>query len=319
MQQVAWFTFWGQPFHCKTTLSQVSPVFFWLASLFERGLCSAALAFKLGRLVPAIVYLSLVDPKSEPLVSHPWCSVLLLEFVKEQSFHIVAFHRLKDINAPSPGGLERTPTKDFVFLYGKCALIRKHLSGVIRANRFARFARIGWFARIGNSSDSGEAGDSRYKHRAFNCEWFVRMIRANRYARIALRIARATKGSTFATKCGAGPLSHWGLTSFRFSTIGEITTCVLLKFSSYKMRACMNSRLFATGRMYFKQRASETLEAQIPPFKVQISSFMVRIWPWRSRPYPQSLEDRRLKGIRHRGAPNKCPPSHFSPHANARE
>ena len=27
------------------------------------------------------------------------------------------------------------------------------LSGVIRANRFARFARIGWFARIGSSSD----------------------------------------------------------------------------------------------------------------------------------------------------------------------
>ena len=31
------------------------------------------------------------------------------------------------------------------------------VSGVIRANRFARFARIGWFARIGNSSDSGES------------------------------------------------------------------------------------------------------------------------------------------------------------------
>ena len=31
------------------------------------------------------------------------------------------------------------------------------LSGVIRANRFARFARIGWFARIGNSNDSGES------------------------------------------------------------------------------------------------------------------------------------------------------------------
>ena len=31
------------------------------------------------------------------------------------------------------------------------------LSGVIRANRLARFARTGWFARIGNSSDSGES------------------------------------------------------------------------------------------------------------------------------------------------------------------
>ena len=30
------------------------------------------------------------------------------------------------------------------------------LSGVIRANRFARFVRIGWFARIGNSSESCE-------------------------------------------------------------------------------------------------------------------------------------------------------------------
>ena len=35
-----------------------------------------------------------------------------------------------------------------------------HLSGVIRPNRFARFARIGWFARIGNSSDSGESPES---------------------------------------------------------------------------------------------------------------------------------------------------------------
>ena len=34
---------------------------------------------------------------------------------------------------------------------------KDRLSGVIRANRFARFARIGWFARIGNSSDSGES------------------------------------------------------------------------------------------------------------------------------------------------------------------
>ena len=31
------------------------------------------------------------------------------------------------------------------------------LSGVIRANRFARFARIGWFARIGTSSDACES------------------------------------------------------------------------------------------------------------------------------------------------------------------
>ena len=54
------------------------------------------------------------------------------------------------------------------------------LSGVIRANRFARFARIGWFARIGNSSDSCEsawraikigvsiANDSRESIRAAN-------------------------------------------------------------------------------------------------------------------------------------------------------
>ena len=38
-----------------------------------------------------------------------------------------------------------------------CGSLFGVLSGVIRANRFARFARIGWLARIGNSSDSCES------------------------------------------------------------------------------------------------------------------------------------------------------------------
>ena len=54
------------------------------------------------------------------------------------------------------------------------------LSGVIRANRFARFVRIGRFARIGNSSDSCESA------------WCAIKIGVS-ITRIALRIARATK------------------------------------------------------------------------------------------------------------------------------
>ena len=79
--------------------------------------------------------------------------------------------------------------------HGRCELLAilrltpkrfaSSLSGVIRANGFARFARIGWLARIGNSNDSGDsAWCAIYKNRGFNCEWF---------ARIASRIARATK------------------------------------------------------------------------------------------------------------------------------
>ena len=122
----------------------------------------------------------------------------------------------------------------------------RKLSGVIRANRFARFARIRRFARIGNSSGSGEFGLTRYKNRGppkppplkskrrnftdmvfpaertifpgvhkigtaisgpriadknfadtktiflINCE----SIRANRFARIALRIANATESAS---------------------------------------------------------------------------------------------------------------------------
>ena len=49
------------------------------------------------------------------------------------------------------------------------------LSGVIHANRFARFARIGWFARIGNASDSGKSAGRARKNRGFNCEWFARI------------------------------------------------------------------------------------------------------------------------------------------------
>ena len=46
------------------------------------------------------------------------------------------------------------------------------LSGVIRANRFARFARSGWFARIGNSSDLCESA-----WRAIKIGVQLRMIR----------------------------------------------------------------------------------------------------------------------------------------------
>ena len=49
-----------------------------------------------------------------------------------------------------------TLSQFFVNIWGLC--------GVSRANRFARFARIGWLERIGNSSDSGESA-TRYKHR----------------------------------------------------------------------------------------------------------------------------------------------------------
>ena len=47
-------------------------------------------------------------------------------------------------------------TKLFGGIFRDLAGISRRLSGVIRANRFARFARIR-FARIGNLSDSGES------------------------------------------------------------------------------------------------------------------------------------------------------------------
>ena len=46
---------------------------------------------------------------------------------------------------------------------------------MIRANRFARFARFRWSARIGNSSDSCESDWRAIKNRGFNCEWFARI------------------------------------------------------------------------------------------------------------------------------------------------
>ena len=49
------------------------------------------------------------------------------------------------------------------------------LSSVIRASQFARFVRIGWFARIGNSSDSCESAWRAKKNRGFKCEWFARI------------------------------------------------------------------------------------------------------------------------------------------------
>ena len=49
------------------------------------------------------------------------------------------------------------------------------LSGVIRANRFAWFARIGWFARVGKFEWFVRIGLTHYKKRGFNCEWFARI------------------------------------------------------------------------------------------------------------------------------------------------
>ena len=37
-----------------------------------------------------------------------------------------------------------------------------------------RHSKMRWFARIGNSSDSG-VGLTRYKNRGVNCEWFARI------------------------------------------------------------------------------------------------------------------------------------------------
>ena len=56
------------------------------------------------------------------------------------------------------------------------------LSGVIRANRFARFARIGWFARIGNSSDSCESAWRAIKIGVSIANDSRESIRANRVA-----------------------------------------------------------------------------------------------------------------------------------------
>ena len=69
------------------------------------------------------------------------------------------------------------------------------LIGVIRANRFAQFARISR-ARIGNSSGSCESA-----WRAIKIGCRLRMIRPNWFARIALRIARATKLWKSAVSC----------------------------------------------------------------------------------------------------------------------
>ena len=58
------------------------------------------------------------------------------------------------------------------------------LRGVIRANRFAQFARIGWFARIGNSSDSGKSAWRAIKIGVSSANDSGESNRANRVARI---------------------------------------------------------------------------------------------------------------------------------------
>ena len=52
-------------------------------------------------------------------------------------------------------------------------------------------------------------------------------------------------------------------------TVRETTFAKPREFSFYKMRASMNSRFFATGRIYLMRRSFKT-------FRVQISSFKVR-------------------------------------------
>ena len=69
------------------------------------------------------------------------------------------------------------------------ANIYENLTGVIHANRFARFARIG---PIGNSNDSWRIGLTRYENRGLNCKRFAGI----ESARVELRIGRATKMRT---------------------------------------------------------------------------------------------------------------------------
>ena len=63
------------------------------------------------------------------------------------------------------------------------------ISGVIRADRSRHSRESGDSRESCESSDSGESASRATKIGGFNCE----SIRANRFARIALRIARATK------------------------------------------------------------------------------------------------------------------------------
>ena len=64
------------------------------------------------------------------------------------------------------------------------ALMKMTFSGVIRANRFARFARIGGVARIGNSDDSGEWAWRAIKIGAWIANDLCESIRANRVANL---------------------------------------------------------------------------------------------------------------------------------------
>ena len=81
----------------------------------------------------------------------------------------------------SKGGFFAEPsvTQENYFVY---CLLTCTLSGVIRANRFARFARIGWFARIGNSSDSCESAWRTIKIGVSIANDSRESIRANRVA-----------------------------------------------------------------------------------------------------------------------------------------
>ena len=82
------------------------------------------------------------------------------------------------------------------------------LSGMIRANRFARFARIGWFARIGNLSDSCESAWRTIKNWGFNCEWFARIDSRELRCESPVPLSRAIpQSATLRMKSGVAKVS----------------------------------------------------------------------------------------------------------------
>ena len=81
-------------------------------------------------------------------------------------------------NSPSwRAKCDQIPLLQHIYIY-----ISLELSGVICANRFARFARIGWFARIRNSSDLCESAWRAIKIGVSIANDSRESIRANRVA-----------------------------------------------------------------------------------------------------------------------------------------
>ena len=86
-------------------------------------------------------------------------------------------------NSPNRYCPSAFPSKLFLRDTASLSLWKKAvLSGVIRANRFARFARIGWFSRIGNSNDSCESAWRATKIGVSIANDSRESIRANRVA-----------------------------------------------------------------------------------------------------------------------------------------